>query len=363
MAIGSTLHVSGFPRGVRTRDLAPDFESVGRVVRIEMPPARSEFVRPYAFVEYETPEEAQDALHQLNQRPLSFDPHSLLTVQLARSEARPSRFSGAPDRHHRHGEPSRGDYRRASDYPRGPRGFRPDEGRDDQYEPQDDYRERSRDDFRRQRPGAEDMHYGNTRGSFGHRGPRGYQRPDHAVLRRELSPARVRADDGPAPYQDVLHNNAAALKKPRYEGAYEKQKPEEQSRPNLDVDMYGDEKPHAETPQTLPQGTSQENTTSLPPPPAPADLPNAQLESSTDGTKSATEVVAAPTESSASKTAGTGHAPVSNSGSEASASVTNNNSQVLSSKTPTNDATNSSEHLSSEPLENDTTKNSEPSAQ
>ncbi|SCU83317.1 LAME_0C04720g1_1 [Lachancea meyersii CBS 8951] len=239
MANGCTLHVSGFPRGVRTRDLAPDFESAGRVVRIEMPPARSEFARPYAFVEYETAEEAQDALHQLDQRPLSFDPQISITVQLARSEARPSRFARGPDRNFDQRGPMRKEPRRSIDYPRGPRGYEAGPEEHDHYG-HDDFRDRSRDEFRHRRPDSEDM-YHSSRGSFGSRSHRSYRRPEHAMLRRELSPARVRADDGPAPYQDVLHNNAAALKKPRYEGSREKQEELDQYYPvglqSNDVDM------------------------------------------------------------------------------------------------------------------------------
>ncbi|CEP60191.1 uncharacterized protein LALA0_S01e05072g [Lachancea lanzarotensis] len=352
MAIGSTLHVSGFPRGVRTRDLAPDFESVGRVVRIEMPPARSEFGRPYAFVEYETPEEAQDAIHQLNQRPLSFDPQAIITVQVARSEARPSRFSRTSDRENRYGESFRGESRRLpNEYPRGPKSFGQDEERDDQYEPEENYRERpSRDDFRRRRPGADEMHYGNTRGSYGsygggggHRGPRSsYQRPEYAMLKRELSPARVRAADGPAPYQDVLHNNAAALKKPRYEGASEKRTVQEQSRSNLDVDMYGDEKSHSENAQKA-EAPASENSTGLPPPPAPTDLPKPQ--------DSVAETAMGSTASSANQEAtssGSGETPANDS---------TENSKPLLHQTPATEITENSNSVSDQAPTNDTIKN------
>ncbi|SCU82476.1 LADA_0C05600g1_1 [Lachancea dasiensis] len=218
MASGSTLHVSGFPRGVGTRDLAPDFENIGRVVRIEMPPARSEFARPYAFVEYETPEEAQEALHRLNQQRLSFDPQILITVQFARSEARPSRFSGSIGRHTVRG----GTMPREHDYPRRPREHEFDSSFDGQSRFSERNFESGQDDeFHHRRAERDDFSRG-KRGAYGPRSYRSQYRSEHAVPRRELSPARMRADDGPAPYQDVLHNNAAALKKPRYSGSVEK---------------------------------------------------------------------------------------------------------------------------------------------
>ena len=42
---------------------------------------------------------------------------------------------------------------------------------------------------------------------------RSQQEPDYTARRRDLSPARVYTEDGPAPYHDVLHNNAVSFQK------------------------------------------------------------------------------------------------------------------------------------------------------
>ncbi|SCV05873.1 LANO_0H17062g1_1 [Lachancea nothofagi CBS 11611] len=247
MAYGSTLHVSGFPRGVRTRDLAPDFESIGRVVRIEMPPARSEFARPFAFVEYETPEEAQDALNQLNQRPLSFDSQISLSVQFARSEARPSRYSDPSDRRSTRGGPLRQEHAHSRGAGAYGSEFAPD---DDRYD-----RRRSRDSYEDDEFHARGRSYNEdstrSRGTYGPRSYRGHRGLDYAAPKRELSPARVRADDGPAPYQDVLHNNAAALKKPRYEGSREKREEQDEYIPEESKDVDMTSQTATEAPSTL----------------------------------------------------------------------------------------------------------------
>ncbi|CUS20340.1 LAQU0S01e04434g1_1 [Lachancea quebecensis] len=236
MAFRTTLHVSGFPRGVRTRDLAPDFESIGRVVRIDMPPARSPYARPYAFVEYETPEEAQEAIAQLDQQPFSLDPQFSLFVQLARSEPRPSRFSA--DRGHPREHAPYQEYPPSSDH--GTRSYA------DEYEHAEEYPPH--------RPTREDMSH--QRGTYGARSYRNYRRPEYGSRRRELSPARVHTDGGPAPYQDVLHNNAASLSKKSEDNGTEnapQDKVQREDAQDHEMDQYNPEDTSAPPAHTPPK--------------------------------------------------------------------------------------------------------------
>ncbi|SCU78328.1 LAMI_0A04258g1_1 [Lachancea mirantina] len=170
MGLRNTVHVSGFPRGTRARDLAHDFERIGKVVRIDIPPARSRFARPYAFVEFEDFHDAEQAIQQLDQQPFALDTQFTFVVQLARSEPHPSRAPGAPNP--LHGAPMRE--------------FGPDHNGDEMPP-----RRRFREGMPRER------------GAYGARSYGDRSRADFGPRRRELSPARMAADDGPAPYHDV----------------------------------------------------------------------------------------------------------------------------------------------------------------
>ncbi|CAH2353592.1 hypothetical protein CLIB1423_11S03224 [[Candida] railenensis] len=127
----NTLYVTGFTRESKAVDLAPEFEKYGDLVRLDIPPPRTDDGEKFAFVEYKDYEDSQKAL-ELNGKTLPFSIGSGLTVQEARSDPYSTRG----------GRGSRGGFRgRGSS--RGPRGSRGGYGygggygRD--YDPRDDY--------------------------------------------------------------------------------------------------------------------------------------------------------------------------------------------------------------------------------
>ncbi|AAS53029.1 AER349Cp [Eremothecium gossypii ATCC 10895] len=85
MGTSNTVHVSGFPAETRARDMAPDFEAVGKIVRIDIPPMRPFQDRPFAFVKFETHEECVRAVEELDGRPFTPDTRFTYHVQVARS--------------------------------------------------------------------------------------------------------------------------------------------------------------------------------------------------------------------------------------------------------------------------------------
>ncbi|AET40622.1 uncharacterized protein Ecym_6240 [Eremothecium cymbalariae DBVPG len=103
MGSSNTVHVSGFPRDTRARDMVPDFESIGKIVRIDIPPMRPFQDRPYAFVQFETSEECERAIDILDGRPFSSDSRFTYHVQLARSRPYPSGYNGNGDRGGKYG--------------------------------------------------------------------------------------------------------------------------------------------------------------------------------------------------------------------------------------------------------------------
>ncbi|SGZ57228.1 CIC11C00000004223 [Sungouiella intermedia] len=81
----NTLYVTGFTKESKAADLAPDFEKYGELVRLDIPPPRTDDGEKYAFVEYKNPEDCEKAL-ELDGKQLPYAMKDGLVVQLARSD-------------------------------------------------------------------------------------------------------------------------------------------------------------------------------------------------------------------------------------------------------------------------------------
>ncbi|THV69315.1 hypothetical protein D6D28_05991 [Aureobasidium pullulans] len=105
----TTLYVSGFGPATRARDLAYEFERYGRLVRCDIPAPRTSSSRLFAFVEYESRRDADDAYHEMHNRRISRSEE--LKIEWARTPPSASwRFdAGRPPRGERGDRGDRGD--------------------------------------------------------------------------------------------------------------------------------------------------------------------------------------------------------------------------------------------------------------
>jgi len=144
---GTTLYVTGFGHGTRARDLAYEFERYGRLVRCDIPAPRSASSRLFAFVEYESRRDADDAYHEMHNKRIGRD--DLLKIEWARTPPSASwRFDSGSGRD-RPPRRERSPRRRSVSPPRRGRGDyspRKDDRRERDYDRRDRDRSRSPDD-------------------------------------------------------------------------------------------------------------------------------------------------------------------------------------------------------------------------
>ncbi|RMZ78895.1 hypothetical protein DV738_g3652, partial [Chaetothyriales sp. CBS 135597] len=111
---GTTLYVTGFGHGTRARDLAYEFEHYGRLVRCDIPAPRTASSRLFAFVEYESRRDADDAYHEMHNKRIGRD--DVLKIEWARTPPSASPGDRERDREDRE-TTANGDERKADSPP------------------------------------------------------------------------------------------------------------------------------------------------------------------------------------------------------------------------------------------------------
>ncbi|KAL9576958.1 MAG: hypothetical protein Q9212_006691 [Teloschistes hypoglaucus] len=152
---GTTLYVTGFGHGTRARDLAYEFErseecfkpTVSAQINRSIIQDQAEPYNSFAFVEYESRRDADDAYHEMHNKRLGRD--DLLKIEWARTPPSASwRFDSGSDRRPPPGRRDRSPRRGRSGTPPRRRDYSPrkDDRRERDYDRRDRDRSRSPED-------------------------------------------------------------------------------------------------------------------------------------------------------------------------------------------------------------------------
>ncbi|GMM39742.1 hypothetical protein DAHU10_006430 [Hanseniaspora uvarum] len=106
-----TLHISGLPVTIKASELAPILEAYGEVTKIVILPPKT-IHQSYGFVSYETKEEAQRCLDELNNTKLVFDSQYTWKINWARQGPLKNANLGPSGRPYTFTDKPRGSYRR-----------------------------------------------------------------------------------------------------------------------------------------------------------------------------------------------------------------------------------------------------------